>query len=179
MRETWKDIPGYEGRYQVSDLGRVKALQHSTLARNRWGDNCLRVYPEKILKQTINEQRMNRKFVILHSGKKQKMCFVAWLVAAAFLGPRPNKHHVCHNNGDATDDRLCNLRYGTPQENAYDKRAHGTHLQGDRHKGTKIPDADIPNIVSSNTSSKELAEMYGVHPGHINNIRRGAKRALA
>ncbi len=49
------------------------------------------------------------------------------LVAAAFIGPRPDGMDTCHNNGDKTDNRLDNLRYDTKSANAFDTLKHGTN----------------------------------------------------
>lgn len=52
------------------------------------------------------------------------------LVAETFLGPCPEGMHVAHLNGVAHDNRLENLAYKTPKENAADKKVHGTDRQG-------------------------------------------------
>src|SRR5690606_32157657 len=49
------------------------------------------------------------------------------LVAAAFLGPRPEGSEVCHINGDPADNRVENLRYGSRSENVLDQVRHGVH----------------------------------------------------
>lgn len=179
MEEVWKDIPGYEGLYQVSSSGNVKTMTKTTVAINRWGSESTRTYPEKLMMVSINTYRQNRRYVVLRKDKQQKMHLVSWLVAAAFIGPRPANHHVCHNNGNAQDDRVENLRYDTAKGNTKDKYLHGTVPIGDAHPGCKLTSADVTYIRQSSASRYELAAMFNVHHGHIYNVRKGFKRAMA
>lgn len=94
MSEIWKDIgDGYE----VSSLGRVKG-------------------PRKISYGSIG----SRGYLQVCIKRKTKNVHV--LVAEAFLGDRPEGHHVCHTDGNKRNNSLSNLRYGTPQENWEDFR---------------------------------------------------------
>ncbi len=102
--ENWKPVQGYEGLYEVSDQGRV---------RNNKGH---------ILKDRYKTP-MRYRCVVLR--KKEKK--VASLVLEAFVSPRPHKMVVRHMNGNAQDDRLCNLTWGTQSDNILDKIRHGTN----------------------------------------------------
>lgn len=101
---------------------------------------------------------------------------VARLVMAAFFGPCPKGYEVCHNNGVSSDDGLDNLRYGTKAENAADRIRHGTSLAGEKHPSARLTGADVLDIRLSDLPAKVLAARFGVHPGHVNNIRRGVRR---
>lgn len=118
--ETWLDIPGYEGRYRVSDQGQVLALARERLIRGR-----LQPRKECLLQGTIKKWGHRR--VQLYFNGKRREFFVHRLVMLAFVGPVPEGMEVCHNNGDPTDNRLTNLRYGTRSDNERDKVRHGTH----------------------------------------------------
>lgn len=112
--ETWLPvpIPGYEGRYEVSDRGRVRSL----LRRGR------------VLAQSEHRTGMYWQVGLLAQGAKSGSArLVHHLVAAAFLGPRPPGAVVRHLNGDSRDNRPSNLAYGTPAENIADSIAHGTN----------------------------------------------------
>lgn len=112
--EEWKDIKGYEGLYQVSNEGRIKALPREIVTRNRFGE-CIKKYDEKILKNGDN----NRGYyiVILYDGFTRKPKQVHRLVAEAFI-PNPDKKPcVDHINTVKTDNRSCNLRWVSIKEN--------------------------------------------------------------
>jgi len=61
----------------------------------------------------------------MHGVSKHR--YVHHLVAAAFIGPRPDGLDICHNNGDIRDPRASNLRYDTRNANMRDSLKHGTH----------------------------------------------------
>ena len=115
MEELWKDIPGYEGRYQVSNLGRVKSLPRVVECKN----HRRRREPGQILKPACapdGHLMVNLGFSKEHRAKK-----VHQLVALAFLeNPSGGRVEVCHNDGDPKNNRVENLRYDTHSENIKD-----------------------------------------------------------
>ena len=111
--ETWKPIAGYESRYEVSTLGRIKSLPKGNILKWRTAG---RGYPT----------------VSLSQDGVAKSRYVHHLVAEAFIGARPTDADICHNNGDITDARLANLRYDTHHANMRDSLAHGTHRSVER-----------------------------------------------
>ena len=120
--EIWLHIPGYDGYYEVSNLGRVRSVDRliaNSLGRTRW-------YPGRILKEFHPRQPWSYPMVIVGRRPHQKVMKVHSLVLAAFVGPRPEGMVTRHLNGDSTDNRLENLRYGTPSENMLDRNTHGT-----------------------------------------------------
>lgn len=118
--ETWKDIPGYEGYYQVSDLGNVRSLDRVVKAGN--GSFVKR---GQLLKPAIRKSG-HLQVRLYRNGSR---CVeVHTLVGSAFIGPRPVGYEVCHNNGIPSDNRLHNIRYGTQSENTRDMVKHGAHL---------------------------------------------------
>ena len=97
MNEIWKDIEGYEGLYQISNLGRVKSL----------GNNKTR--KEKILKSSKNTN--GYLLVNLHKEGKQKHYYIHRLVVIAFIPNPDNLSQVNHINEDKTDNRVENLEW--------------------------------------------------------------------
>ena len=90
-KEIWKDVSGYEGLYQVSNLGRVKSLPvHRKVG---WADY---VSKEKILKQCKN--KYGYLFVCLHKGDTQRVVKVHRLVALAFIANPNNLPCVNHKD---------------------------------------------------------------------------------
>jgi len=102
--ETWKSIVGWEGYYEVSDLGRIKSV-----AKSR-GRQLGRIMIHGINSDGYHRVRLNR-----HA--KQTSIGVHFLVAAAFLGPCPDGMEVNHINGDKGDNHPQNLEYLTHQQN--------------------------------------------------------------
>ena len=109
--EIWKDIPEYEGLYQVSNLGRVKSLERFRKGKN---DSSTSV-KEKIKKSVISRNGYCR--VILWKESIGKWHCVHRLVYLAFNGPIPENMQVNHINEIKTDNRLENLNLMTPKEN--------------------------------------------------------------
>ena len=168
MEEIWKDIPGYEGRYQASSAGRIKVLPYKLLR----SDGTVAYRKEKILKAHSNTARGGYLQVALGSIRDgtRKSKYVHALVAMTFLGDRPMGYVVCHKNGDPTDNHIENLRYDTIQHNTWD-----TYLL-DRTSSQKISVSDIPIIrgrVKSGESKAKIAEDYGVGFNAIWKIAKG------
>ena len=105
--EVWRDVKGYEGLYQVSNMGRVKSLGR----KDRFG----RVIKERILEPAVTHNGYMR--VGLHVDGKRKMLRVHRLVCEAFHENPDNKSEVNHVNEDKTDNRACNLEWSTRTEN--------------------------------------------------------------
>ena len=118
-RETWMPVVGYEGSYEVSDKGRVRSLDRLDSRGHRLSGQMLRTplngngYPS---------------FGPCANGTQRPMTVHAAMLTA-FVGPAPLGHEGCHGNGDRTDNRLENLRWGTRSENVLDKVKHGNHPQ--------------------------------------------------
>lgn len=104
--EAWVDIPGYEGFYKVSSLGRIQG-------------------PRKMLKPS--RASTGRLTVTLSKKAHRKTWDVHKLVALAFLGPPSAGQEIRHLDGDHLNNRLLNLRYGTRSENRIDSVKHRTH----------------------------------------------------
>ena len=134
MNEIWKDVVGYEGVYQVSNLGSVKSLARVvTTARGS------RTYEEKKLKPYLGS--ICYLVVGLHKSGKIKNRTIHQLVAESFLNHTPNglKLVVDHINNVKTDNRVENLQIISHRENSSKDKKYGTskHTGVGWHKATK------------------------------------------
>jgi len=109
--EVWKDIIGYEGLYEVSNMGRVKSL-----ARMVYNGHVYFPTKDRILKDTLTHGYHT---IALCTHGAKKTTYVHQLVAVTFLNHIPNgrKMDVDHINGDTTNNRVENLRIVTHRFN--------------------------------------------------------------
>ena len=116
--EIWKDIEGYEGRYQISNLGRVKSLSRTIDV----GGKFKRFQPERILKPSKGVK--GYLLVELYKNNCSKMKRVHRLVAESFI-PNPKKllsvNHIDENKENNTMENLewCTDRYNNLYHNHY------------------------------------------------------------
>lgn len=120
MQEIWKDIPGYEGLYQVSSLGRVKSLQRYI----RYSTGRVQLLPERILK---NSQQSTGYYTVglYDSNHKSKTLSVHRLVATTFLDNPNNLPEVNHSDGDKSNNAVTNLEWCTELYNNHHARKAG------------------------------------------------------
>ena len=114
VKEEWRDVPNYEGYYQVSDLGRVRSLDRVITYSNgqkrfykgRIRDGSINKYGYRQTTLTVNDKGRNFRF--------------SQLVAMAFLGHKPDGNNLVidHVNGDKSDDRVENLQIVTHRANS-------------------------------------------------------------
>lgn len=161
MNEVWRPVVGYEGLYEVSDLGRVRAPDKLTTTKG--AGNYLR--PGRLIAQSKGRYLS----VCLYRQGRKRTKLVHLLVADAFLGPRPSRHYVvCHGLGGPHDNRVSNLRYDTHTNNLADRETSGTVPRGESH-GRAVLTAEqvlfIRSEMSKGASGAALAREFGVSPG--------------
>lgn len=166
--EIWKPIPGYEGCYEVSNLGRVKSVERRSPRVTPQGKAGFRFIPEKFLKGGVDN--IGRWHVGLRRAGETQPRRIHSLVLLAFIGPRPEGQVGMHLNGDPSDNRLENLEYGTQSRNLIDALWHGRR---------KLTEADILMIrskVESGLARGDItnwAKQFGVSKTHIHRITTG------
>lgn len=166
MKEIFKDIKGYEGLYQVSNLGRVKSLNYRHTGK------------ERILKL----EKLNTGYLQVGLSKegKLKKCKVHRLVASAFIENPNNFKQVNHKNEDKTDNCLRNLEwcdvnynnnYGTRTRRASESMK-GIHIN---RKDLSRPIKCIENGVVYH-STKEAERQTGVYHSDISKCCNGDRK---
>ena len=167
MSEEWRDVMGFESRYQVSDEGQVRRIAPG-----------LNTYVGKILKLRLLKGYPS---VVLHTDGRPVYRYIHALVAEAFLGLRPNGCEVNHKNGDKTDNRVDNLEWVTKSENAL----HALHVlgtkcvpptRGEANGRAKLTELDVLEIrrlyeMGAGTQ-QQLAQQYEVHQETVGYVVR-------
>lgn len=141
--EEWRPVVGYEGAYEISDRGRVRSMDR--VRTDTWGRRTR--YLGQLLKpRRSGPQGKYYLTVALTNGAHGK---IHVLVAAAFIGPRPDGAQVCHNDGDRFNNQASNLRYATPSENNHDIVRHGRHVNACKTTCPQGHELKHPNLVNS------------------------------
>lgn len=124
MEEIWKDIFGYEGYYQVSDLGRVKSMERKE--NRKWGNSV----KEKIMKGSLNPKGYLG--FCFRKERKEKTIHIHVLLAKAFI-PNPNNYPIVrHLDDNRSNHKLENLAWGTTADNAKDAVRNGLTQKGEK-----------------------------------------------
>lgn len=160
--EEWRPVLGYEGRYDVSNLGRVRGWA------GRVGKGFApRTLPEPHIKAD-QRHRCGYRVVALYSGKGcSRLLYVHRLVAGAFLGPCPAAQEVRHLDGRRTNNHLNNLAYGSAKENASDRRRHGHDRLGEQHHAHRLDPMKVLRIRQMRADGStwaSIAREFGITP---------------
>lgn len=163
--EIWKDVPNYEGIYQASNLGRIKALIRKT---RTW-----QVHKEIILKHSFIDRYLKASF---HKDGVKKTRMIHRVIAETFI-PNPNNFPcVNHINAIRNDNRVENLEWCTHSMNM----KHAYKLGNKNQKGSNNNCAKINQGIADNIreyyknnqhfSQKEIGEMFNLKREHIKDI---------
>lgn len=127
-QEQWRPVVGFEGIYEVSDLGRVRSVPRERVSVN----GHTRKYPGRI--RLLDKDRHGYPLITLSRDGKNVKFPVHQLVARAFIGPKPEGMEVRHLNDVRDDNRAANITYGTRSQNMYDSIQNGTHNRASRDR---------------------------------------------
>ena len=160
--EVWKDIVGYEGLYQVSNLGRVKSLKRKVYA----GRNRMRWQYERILSN--NKTNGNGYIVVsLNKESKSKNKYVHRLVAEAFLENPNNYKYINHKDQNTFNNNVNNLEFCTAQYNSTYRDAHikrGLKFRNNLVNSKKVYQLDEnENIIKEFPSMAEASRELGTN----------------
>jgi len=161
MVEVWKPIAGYEGRYEVSNLGRVKSLAKRIIIYNNYGTFGYRDYPGTIKKP--RKERNGYLRVQLFGGSKDdyKVMSVHRLVAMAFI-PNPNNlPEVNHKDENKENNCVDNLEWCTPEYNSnYGTRNERLYKKYNEKREKPVAKYDLEgNLITTYKSANEAARV--------------------
>ena len=177
-REVWKDVVGFEGLYQISNMGRVRSLNY---AKKKGNVRIMKPYLNRGYWR-INFPKGNKKF--FHK-------FIHTLVAEAFIPNVENKPEIDHINTVTTDNRVCNLRWVTKSENQNNPLT--LKHKSEAIKGRPLPKEQVRKMREENPrsqkvicvetgmiyiSASEAARQTGIPQGNISRAcRKGGNMA--
>lgn len=148
MSENWKPVVGYEGLYEVSDLGRIARLLLSGQRR------VLRPISDGSGRQQVS---LCRKAI-------RRARRIHHLVLEAFVGECPVGMVCCHGDGNASNNQLENLRWDTQKANCADAARHGTQHRGERTGGSKLLDVQVHAVralAAAGWNNTDISRVFG------------------
>ena len=166
QREEWRWVIGYEDKYMVSSLGRVKSFVRKCDS-----------YP-RILSPFKNKLG----YLGIHLMKKPKKYFgylVHRLVAQAFIPNPENKPHINHKNFITSDARVENLEWVTPSENMVYTNVNNP-IKSNRGEKSHFAKLTLENVIEirnlrkQGKSGAEIAKIFNISGSHANMVARGS-----
>ena len=175
--ETFKDIPGYEGLYQISDLGRVLSVKRGKFMKTRY----------RFSGRLNGRIHLPYEEVNLSKDGKFKTRVIHRLVLLTFKGPCPMGHIAMHQNDNPKDNRLINLKWGTPSENTTDAIKKGRQkinvdflkkIGPNNGMQKKVIMMDLNgNIIKEFESVREAGRITGLHSNSISYVCIGKQNS--
>jgi hypothetical protein len=170
--EEWRQVVGFEGFYEVSNLGRVRSLARTVQHRTWKGNPGTQFIPGGLVRPRLRKGYLA---VGLHVGGKSQTINVHAVVAAAFIGKRPPGKQVDHKDGVKTNNAAHNLDYKTGLQNMRAAKERGANMwhPGEGNHAAKLSQSDIIEIrrlYKEGMYQKDIGKMFGVHQAHISKI---------
>jgi hypothetical protein len=158
MGEQWREVEGWPG-YSVSDMGRVRGIRGWVLKPRNSGDGYHAV-------------------TLCAKGRKSQR-YVHRIVLTAFRGePTADRPEGAHLNGVKTDNRLSNLKWSDPVENASHKEGHGTVTCGMQNGCAKLTDDDVRQVrawLAAGRTHQWISDQFDVKRQAITKISSGQR----
>lgn len=156
--ELWKDIKGFEGKYQISNTGQVKSLSRIYGTRKN---------PTKDVIRKLVFDTDGYLMVSLPVGNSRIVSLkIHQLVAKHFVDGCIEGLFVCHRDGNKLNNNSTNLYFGNHTANVLDRY---------KHKTTRLTVEQVLYIRNSKEFYKDLAEKFGIPANYVNRIRSGSR----
>lgn len=162
-QELWKPVVGFEGLYEVSNLGQIKSLQRT---KNNKGK--IQQVPKRILAQA----QTNYPSVSLWSDGVLKVKKVHRIVAEAWIPNPLNKSEVNHIDANRLNNCFDNLEWVTRQENCTHAKVNKLMPSGKNHVKTKVNPNDVIYywLINEETTQLEVAHHFGISQSRVSQI---------
>lgn len=157
--EIYKDIQGYEGFYQISNLGNVKSLRRENEYIMKGGKTTKGNYITYSV--NLRKKGIGRKF------------YIHQLVAKHFIKNPLNKKEVNHKDNNPHNNKASNLEWVTHDENMKHAMKSNRIVKGEKSGMSKLKDEDVVEIYKTKTDALELSKKFNVTRETIYSIRRG------
>lgn len=172
LTEVWKDVKGFEGVYQVSNLGRVKRLP-SKIKVNRFNKVIDVIVRERILKPDLTGVKYKR--VQLYGLKIKTKAYIHRLVAVAFIENPKQYKFINHKDGNKLNNVVTNLEWCSASDNLFHRSRVLNKSCGSSHYKSKLTDEDVRSIrylLNQRNDAKSLAIKFNVSRSSISNVKR-------
>lgn len=172
MDERWLPVVGYEGLYEISDAGSVRALERKGLYAGRWRPTHM-TFPARMMR--ICETRAGYKYIALkHPNGKSVKYLLHRLVMRAFVGDPPDeKAQVNHIDGNKANNSVANLEYCTAKENLLHLTKVLKRKVGGSGAWSKLNPDQVMAIRADKRILREIAADYGVTMQAIWYVQKG------
>jgi hypothetical protein len=171
MKEIWKNIEGFEGRYEVSNYGRVRSMPRTIQKLNRWGNKSEFQHTGKIMSPKVDKDGYLH--IGLYRGNTIKHYRVHRLVAEAFIPNPNNKPQVNHKDENPANNHVSNLDWCTILENA--RYGTGNQRRGISN-GKPVDCFQLDGTyVCQFVSTAEAARQLGLNQSDITRVCTGAR----
>lgn len=165
MDERWLPVVGYEGLYEVSDVGDIRSVDR--MKPNRWGGNSqLRGHAMAAVTDSDGYRVVN-----LYRAGHRQMLKAHRIVLEAFVGPCPHGLQCLHEDDVRSHNAIGNLSWGTAQKNISARDANGRGPRGERNAKAKLTREAVLAIRSDGRAQVVIAAAHGIDQTTVSNIK--------
>lgn len=171
MKEEWREIKGYEGYYEVSNIGNIRSMERYVNSKNK----SIALKKAKSINMSKRGAYISVK---LSKENKEKTFSVHRLVALMFIPNPENKLEVNHIDGNKMNNFVGNLEWCTRSENGLHSYKNGLQSgrKGSKHHFTNLREYDIIQMffdLNKGLTKREISIKYGLSYSNICKILRG------